>query len=245
VHSFRLLGSDPTEDPLTLFTWNDTPIRLHGSFLLLAAVYVVFQLLSAGPLAAGAALLAGVAVFGSVLLHEMGHAAMARFYGIRTHSITLYPFGGLAALDREPETPRAEALVALAGPAVNFVLAALAVPLVALGLPGAQLLLGLNLVLGIFNLLPAFPMDGGRILRAWWSLKLGRTAATIKALRVARVFAWGFIVLGLVGQGSLLLVGGFLLLVVRGELRRWRSAAAYTSATGREAPWMRPDFASG
>ncbi len=230
---------------MTLFTWHDTPIRLHGSFLLLAALYVFSQLVSGGPVAAAGAALLGAAVFGSVLLHEMGHAWMARRFGIRTHSITLYPFGGLAALDREPETPRAEALVAIAGPAVNFALAAAALPLASLGMPGVDLFLAVNLGLGLFNLLPAFPMDGGRVLRAWWTTRLGRTAATLKALRVARVFSGVFIALGLLGPTSLLLVGGFLWLVVRSELARWRTAAAYQAHTGREAPWMRPDFGAG
>ena len=239
-----LLGNDAQEDPLTLFTWNQTPVRLHRSFLWLAGVYVSYELITVGAPAAARALLLGLGVFGSVLLHEMGHAAMARHFGIATHSITLYPFGGLAALDREPSTPAAEALVALAGPAVNFALAAAAVPLAALGLPGAGLFLGLNLVLGLFNLLPAFPMDGGRVLRAWWTRRHGRSVATLKALKLAQAFGWVFIVLGFLGPGSLLLVGGFLLVIVRSERTRWQSAAAYRAHTGREAPWMTPDFSS-
>ncbi len=237
-----LLGNDSQEDTLTLFTWNNTPVRLHSTFLWLAGLYVAYQALTVGFLAAGTALLLGVAVFGSVLLHEMGHAAMARRFGIATHSITLYPFGGLAALEREPNSPTSEALVALAGPAVNFALAAAAVPLAALGLLGASTFLGLNLVLGIFNLLPAFPMDGGRVLRAWWTRRHGRTLATLKALRLARVLAWAFIALGLAGQGSLVLVGGFLLLLVRAELRRWQRTAVYQAHTGHDAPWVHPGF---
>jgi Zn-dependent protease len=230
---------------LTLFTWNDTPVRLHSSFLWLAGLYGAYQLVTAGAVAAATAMVIGAAVFGSVLLHEMGHVAVASRFGIRTRSITLYPFGGLAALEGEPESPRAEALIALAGPAVNMALAVLAVPLVFFGLPGATTFLGLNLVLGIFNLLPAFPMDGGRVLRAWWTRKHGRTNATLKALRLARGFAWAFIGLGLLTQGSLVLVGGFLLFFVRAEQRRWRSAAVYQKHTGQEAPWTRPDFGSG
>jgi Zn-dependent protease len=229
---------------LTLFTWKGTPVRLHGSFLFIAGLYVGYELFTQGFSAAAFAVLLGAAVFGSVLLHEMGHAAMARVFGIQTRSITLYPFGGLATLDREPETPKGEALVAIAGPAVNFVLVVVAIPLVLLGLPGAGLFLAVNLGLGLFNLLPAFPMDGGRILRAWWTTKHGRTAATLKALGVSRFFAWAFIALGLMGNASLLLVGGFLLMVVRAERRRWRTAATYNAYTGQEAPWMRADYGS-
>ncbi len=226
---------------MTLFSWNRTPIRLHGSFLLLAGIFVLHALLTGGPMEAAGTLLLGTAVFGSVLLHEMGHAEMARFFGIRTHSITLYPFGGIAALAGEPANPREEALVALAGPAVNFVLAGLGLPLAALGVPGLEFLVGMNLALGLFNLLPAFPMDGGRILRAWWSTRHDRSTATLRALHVARFFAWGFIGLGLFGSVSLVLVGGFLLLVIRGEQHRWRTAAARDTLAQQNMAWQRPN----
>jgi Zn-dependent protease len=137
-----------------------------------------------------------LAVFGCVILHEFGHALMARRFGIRTRDITLYPIGGVARLERMPRAPGAELLIALAGPAVNFAIAAALSPLVFLGGPElgvltdilAQLLL-VNLILGLFNLIPAFPMDGGRVLRALLSGWLGRARATIIAARVGRVLA--------------------------------------------------------
>jgi Zn-dependent protease len=120
-----------------------------------------------------------VAVFGCVLLHEFGHALMARRFGIETEDITLYPIGGVARLRRLPRAPGAELLIALAGPAVNFAIVAAVMLLGFLGLgeilldagfgfvlPFLGQLVVINLFLGLFNLIPAFPMDGGRVLRA-------------------------------------------------------------------------------
>ena len=211
---------------MTLFTWKGIPVRLHISFLVLAAGAVLMDLVTAGLGGAFGSTLLGVAVFGSVLLHEFGHAFMARRFGIETRSITLYPFGGVAALTREPVTPRAELLVALAGPAVNIALFAIALPLAWAGLPGAATFAGLNLALGIFNLLPAFPMDGGRILRAWLSPKVGIVAATEKALNVSRWFAWAFVAIGVFASSpGLMLVGGFLLFTIFAERKRWQRVA--------------------
>lgn len=227
---------------MTLFTWKGAPVSVHGSLVLLGGASVLVQLLGVGPGAALGALAVGIALFGSVLLHELGHAVVARRFGVSTHRIVLYPFGGIASLDREPDTPRAEALVALAGPGVNFALVLAALPLAALGVPGVGLFIAVNLGLGLFNLVPAFPMDGGRVLRAWWTVRHGRTDATLRALGVSRVFAGLFLIGGLLGNLSLLLVGGLLWMIVRSERRRWRSAAAYRRSTGREAPWMQPGF---
>src|SRR5208337_1819973 len=117
-----------------------------------------------------------VALFGCVVLHELGHALMARRFGIETLDITLYPIGGVARLQRMPRAPGAELLIALAGPAMNFAIVAGLLGLELLGIGGMEsdsslgaFLAGLmlvNLILGLFNLIPAFPMDGGRVLRA-------------------------------------------------------------------------------
>jgi Zn-dependent protease len=137
-----------------------------------------------------------VTLFGSIVLHELGHALMARRYGIKTADITLYVFGGVARLERMPRSAGPELLISLAGPAVNFaiVLALTAFLYVSkvLGVPSLDFLdvvLVLNLWLGLFNLLPVFPMDGGRVLRALLSGPLGRLRATEVAAFLGRALA--------------------------------------------------------
>jgi Zn-dependent protease len=165
-------------------------LYVHSTFLLI--------LLFPGALS-GVPLL--VLVFGCVLLHELGHALMARRFGITTADITLYPIGGVARLNRIPKAPGAEFLIALAGPAVNFaiVLALLAfeVALYGFGVPPlfgglVAWLMIVNLSLGLFNLIPAFPMDGGRVLRAALSGWLGRVRATSVAATIGRSLALAF-----------------------------------------------------
>lgn len=148
-----------------------------------------------------------LALFGCVVLHEYGHALTARRFGIETLDITLYPIGGVARLRRMPRAPGAELLIALAGPAVNFAIVAAIMGLRSLGLGGTEFLTPLgdfldnlmviNLVLGVFNLIPAFPMDGGRVLRALLSGWLGRAQATSVAATIGRGLALMFGVVGL------------------------------------------------
>jgi Zn-dependent protease len=187
------------------------PLYVHPTFLLLPA-WVLFNFAGAGPVTFLLLLLWVAALFGCVLLHELGHALAARRCGIATHDITLYPIGGVARLERMSERPAEEVGIALAGPAVNVVIAALLTPvaLVALagGLPAGPYL-GLtlaheplvllasfltlvwlsNVMLVLFNLLPAFPMDGGRVFRALLSLGLGHLRATEVAATVGLVLA--------------------------------------------------------
>lgn len=137
-----------------------------------------------------------IPLFGIVLLHELGHSLVAKHFGIRVLDITLWPLGGMARMSNIPEDTRIEALIAIAGPMVNFGLAALAIPFLQMG-PFAQFFFASNLVIGTFNLIPAFPMDGGRVLRAL----LGRSGdwvhATEVAVRVGRFFALLIIVAGI------------------------------------------------
>ncbi len=143
-----------------------------------------------------------VALFGSIVLHELGHALMARRYGIGTRDITLYLIGGVARLDRMPRSAGPEMLIALAGPAVNVAIAAgLAVVIGfcrVVGLPELFWfeVLALNLGLVAFNLLPVFPMDGGRVFRALLSSWLGRPRATEVAATVGQFLAVAGGVLG-------------------------------------------------
>ncbi len=208
--------------------------RVHLSFALLLA-WVAWEAYGASGSALGAAL--GVAfvllMFGAVLLHELGHALTARRYGIPTRAITLYPIGGVAELMGEARTPRQELLIAVAGPAVNLVLAALfgavAFFVEPSGLVGTFVkgLAWANLGLGLFNLLPAFPMDGGRVLRAALTRRLGRLQATEIAAALGKVAAVGLGIWGLFGNPFLILIAVVLWTVGGRELRyaRLRHAA--------------------
>lgn len=175
----------------------DIPIRIHFTFLLL----VVWFGLSARAMNESAigAVFFLLLVFVCVALHELGHAAVAKRFGVRTTEIVLYPIGGIARLQSMP-SGKAELLIALAGPTVNLVIAAaLLFPTLALNgfdvsrvadsfLHGglAARLFGVNLLLFAFNLVPAFPMDGGRVLRAFLSLSMPATRATDIAAAVGQ-----------------------------------------------------------
>jgi Zn-dependent protease len=185
-------------------------VYVHPTFLLV--------LLIPGVIAGGFLSVLGVlAVFGCVILHELGHALMARRFGIGTVDITLYPIGGVARLQRMPRAPGAELLIALAGPAVNFAIA-LGLAVLGVSLPGEVVptsdlayflgsLLLVNLGLGLFNLVPAFPMDGGRVLRALLSGWMGRHRATSAAAKLGRILAVVFgIVAPIASHGNLLYI---------------------------------------
>lgn len=195
------------------------PVRFHFTFVLLL-VFLVFFVVSKGQASAAADALFILCLFASVLLHELGHAVVARRHGIRTLEIVLYPIGGVAKLQKNPP-PKAELWIALAGPAVNVVIAgvilggvAVARQSVAVGeilVPTDANLLeriaAINLLLAAFNMLPAFPMDGGRVLRSLLALWKGEARATQIAARAGRALA---IAMGLFG----LLSGHFLLIFI-------------------------------
>src|SRR5262245_46748492 len=174
------------------------------------------------------------AVFGCVVLHELGHALAARHFGIRTRDITLYPIGGVARLESTGNKPWEEFCIALAGPAVNVVIAlglgALWLAMVATNpVIAAETLLGhfvywlmvLNIGMVVFNLLPAFPMDGGRVLRALLSGALGQLRATRIAAGIGMALA---VVLAVVGIAYfqnpwLALIAGFVVIAGQQELQ--------------------------
>lgn len=173
------------------------PVRIHWLFLVLVALVLLQNGMAAGSAAAlGSLTLLGI-LFGSVVLHEFGHAIVARRFGARIVDITLWPLGGLTRMTHMPERPLPEFSVALAGPAVNAALLALAALLGAhVAVPGAGPRVGtsapldvfasVNLALALFNLAPAFPMDGGRALRAALSARFGFLRATELAVRIGR-----------------------------------------------------------
>lgn len=218
------------------------PIKLHWSFAGALALGVFWVGLSQWYV--GVAIT--VALFGSVLLHELGHALAAKYYGITTSHITLHLLGGIAAIDRMPRNPLQELVIALAGPAVN---GGLFVVFAALGWSfGSQVALMvavMNLIMGLFNLLPAFPMDGGRVLRALLATRMGWMRASSMSIRVGTVFAWGFIALGVVLRSmNLMLLGGFLLVALAAERRRlvamaWERASHGWTDWGSADPWGR------
>lgn len=206
---------------------------IHATFLLLIPFIVVSDLRQQASFFEILQNLFLVAVvFGIVVLHELGHALMARRYGIPTRNIILLPIGGVAQLERMPEKPRQEFWVAVAGPLVNIFLAAII--LVILMLSGQfqaiaetdsfqdsflWILFIINILLAIFNLLPAFPMDGGRVLRALLATKLPFVQATRWAVNVARVMAVLFAIYGFYGDFFLVLIAAFVWVAGNRELQ--------------------------
>lgn len=192
-------------------------VFIHPTFLLILALPQV----SAGGAYGLGLILAG---FACVLLHELGHAMMARRFGINTTDITLYPIGGVARLERMPRAPGAELLIALAGPAVNFAIVAGLIVLSPV-LHGRFFfeLLVMNLVLGLFNLIPAFPMDGGRVLRALLSGATGRLRATEIAAGLGKILAFSFGLFCLMNAiWQPLLLSAFIFMAASSELAQVR-----------------------
>jgi stage IV sporulation protein FB len=206
-----------------------TVVRVHMTFLLFLVWIGGSYWRLGGREAAIEGVLFIVLLFACVLAHEFGHIFAARRYGIRTPDVTLWPIGGVASLERIPDKPGEELVVALAGPAVNVVIAA--VLFVALGgflppdsvevqNPGTSMLARLamvNLFLVLFNLIPAFPMDGGRVLRAILAARFGYQRGTQIAATVGQVLAFGLGLLGLMGNPLLIFIAIFVYLGAAGE----------------------------
>lgn len=201
------------------------PVRIHWTFVLLVAWLAYANYSIAGYFnwyALTWTMLTIIALFICVVLHELGHALAARRYGVHTRSILLLPIGGLALLDRLPNKPIQEFLVALAGPLVNVFLCFLFLPIAMFfahesmdqiilfwlhpqgnvflreATPFNYFLVGMvavNALIALFNLIPAFPMDGGRILRALLSMVLNRPRATLIAVRIGQLIALGLLLL--------------------------------------------------
>jgi len=200
---------------LPVFRLAGIQLRIHITFLLLIAWLAFGYYAQGGSAVAASRVIFVLLLFLCVVLHEFGHAFAAKAFGINTPDITLLPIGGVARLERMPEEPVQELIIAMAGPLVNVV--------IALGLfvvGGAQGLLNrstvegggliaqlltINIMLVLFNLLPAFPMDGGRVLRALLATRLSYARATQVAATVGQGFAFIFGFLGLFGPNPFLL----------------------------------------
>lgn len=211
-------------------------VYLHWTFLILLA-WIFIANLSAGQSTAEA--LIGVAsilaLFACVVLHEFGHALAARRYDIQTQKIVLLPIGGVAMLEKMPENPRHELVVALAGPAVNLAIAGILIAYLLLSgqeLPFHLLkdfsqidlnkdflsyLLLVNGLLFLFNLAPAFPMDGGRVLRAFLSMRYDRATATNIAAKIGQFLAIALVFMGFMGNIWFIFIGLFIYLGASGE----------------------------
>src|SRR5215831_4307244 len=215
---------------IKLFDVGGTAVRIHLTFFLLLAWIAAIHWSRGGTAAAVDGVLFIIALFACVVLHEFGHIVAARRYGIRTPDVTLLPIGGVASLERMPEKPGQEIVVALAGPAVNLVIALVLMFLLGARFDLSQMaqleqaqttLIGriaaANVVLFVFNLIPAFPMDGGRVLRAILAVWLGYTRATRAAAMIGQALAIVFAFLGLLGNPLLVLVAVFIFLAASGE----------------------------
>lgn len=197
-------------------------IRVHWTFLILLGWIAVAQFSTGRNALEVATTIAFIlTIFGCVVLHELGHALMAKRYRINTKDILLLPIGGIASLEKIPEEPTQELWIALAGPAVNVVIAGILFAVTRLaGFDYTEIqpvsyslssfimnLMGVNLFLAVFNMIPAFPMDGGRIFRALMAMMTNRARATKIASSLGQIIAMIFVFVGLFYNPFLIFIG--------------------------------------
>jgi Zn-dependent protease/CBS domain-containing protein len=205
---------------IPIFRVSGILVRIHVTFLLLLAFLGFSYYSHGGSAVAASKILFILLLFACVLLHEFGHAFAAKGFGINTPDITLLPIGGIARLERMPEKPAQELIVALAGPAVNVVIAlALFVVVGFRGVTDTNIaaapdmlrqLMVINVWLVLFNLLPAFPMDGGRVVRALLATRLNYARATQIAATIGQACAFIFGFVGLFGNPMLIFIALFI-----------------------------------
>jgi Zn-dependent protease/CBS domain-containing protein len=215
---------------LTVGTITGTAVRIHITLLLLLVWLGTIFYRQGGAEAAWQGTIFIVLIFLCILLHEFGHVFAARRYGVKTRDVTLWPFGGISSMERMPDKPGEELIVAVAGPAVNVVIAAVLLlwlgprfdlanlttiedPAVSLAVKVAAA----NIILVVFNLIPAFPMDGGRVLRAILAMRMGNARATELAATIGQGFAIVFGVLGIFYNPMLIIIAAFIFLAASGE----------------------------
>jgi Zn-dependent protease len=215
---------------LNLGSLGGTAIRIHVTFLLFLIWLGAIYYRQGGAEAAWQGTIFIVLIFLCVLLHELGHVFAARYYGVPTSDVTLWPFGGIASMERMPDKPGQELVVALAGPAVNVVIAAGLLLWLGPRLDPANLtqienpavsmaakVAGANIILVLFNMIPAFPMDGGRVLRAVLAMRMGNARATELAATIGQGFAVVFGILGIFYNPMLIIIAVFIFLAASGE----------------------------
>ena len=208
-------------------------IFIHWTFSLLIA-FIIYRNYRAGHNAEQIiwSVVFILSIFVTVLLHELGHSLAAKRYNIKTKDITLLPIGGLARLESIPEKPTEELVVAIAGPAVNIVLALVTSFFITIpdikeltvqlsgGINSGNFFLNffiVNIWLAVFNLIPAFPMDGGRVLRALLAMKFERHIATNIAATIGQVIAVGFVIIGFFISPFLIIIGLFIFIAAKAE----------------------------
>lgn len=237
---------------LPLFRFRGIQLLVHWTFLLLPA-YVIYTGTTDGIGLAGILeeIEKVLILFACVVLHEFGHALTAQHFGIRTRDITLLPIGGVASLERMPEDPKQEFWITVFGPAVNLIIAALAYLLITFGGYSLEIrdafynigsvqgvlnfLFASNLGLLLFNLIPAYPMDGGRILRSMLSMWLDHNKATRIATTLGRIAAVGFVIFGLLESAPLYsVIGVFIFMAAGSEARTVKQRAQLHTATVRQ-----------
>ncbi len=220
------------------------PIKIHISFLIVLPLFAFIFAMNPEPygfndiepswLSYGLSLLTTILLFVCVLLHELGHSLVAKRYGVEISDITLFLIGGVSSMEEMPKEPAKEARMAFAGPLVSFIIGIvlLLINFILVSFIGSyggtpvyrsvQILGSINIVLGLFNMLPAFPMDGGRVLRALFAMKMGYVEATHTAATVGKMFAFLMALLGLLSNPWnpwLILIAVFVYMGASGEDR--------------------------
>ncbi len=200
----------------------DIPIRVHYTFLLLLAFIWYVESSVLGPEAGLHSVIFWALIFACVLFHELGHSLVAQSYGLKIASIILLPIGGVSQINEIPRDPIKEVAITIAGPVVNFLIAGVLLIIGKMLYPSLQFaeislqsgsmivdLFWANIMLGLFNIVPAYPMDGGRILRGLIAMRRDYLEATRLAADVGKLFAIGFIIIGFFYNWWLILIGIF------------------------------------
>ena len=203
------------------------PIKIHFTLAICLVLLAGLGYYEGGSSGLMRGALLTFALFLSVTLHELGHAMAAKYFNIDTYDITLYPFGGIARIKSKDFSSKEELVVAVAGPLTNLFLVLLSMPFVYFNVFGSALFLLLNALMCVFNMIPAYPMDGGRILRSMLSRKMDRDKATIISIKVSKIFSILFFLISAYYNAiSLFVIGIFLLVATRPEEKILRSRMA-------------------